>query len=57
LKQAHKRKSLGKEDPKEDMECNANLEDMEEIPRLIGQKAAKKAAFEKKSYKCQQEGH
>jgi hypothetical protein len=31
------------------MDCNADLEDVEEIPRPIGQKAAKKAAFEKKA--------
>jgi hypothetical protein len=49
LKQARKRKSSGKEDPEEDMDCNADLVDVEEIPRPIGQKAAKKAAFEKKA--------
>jgi hypothetical protein len=57
LKQARKRKSSGNEDPEEDMDCNAYLENVEEIPRPIEQKAAKKAAFEKKIYKCQQEGH
>jgi hypothetical protein len=49
LKQARKRKSSGNEDPEEDMDCNAYLEDVEEIPRPIEQKAAKKAAFEKKN--------
>jgi hypothetical protein len=48
LKQARKRKSSHKENEEEDMEYNADLEDVEEIPRPIGQKAAKKATFEKK---------
>jgi hypothetical protein len=49
LKQAHKRTSSNKDDEEEDMDCNADLEDVEECPRPIGQKAAKKAAFEKKA--------
>jgi hypothetical protein len=49
LKQARKRKNSDKENEEEDMDCNADLEDVEEIPRPIGQKAAKKAAFEKKA--------
>jgi hypothetical protein len=47
LKQARKRKSSDKDDEEEDMDCNADLEDVEEIPRPIGQKAAKKATFDK----------
>jgi hypothetical protein len=49
LKQACKRKSSDKDDEEEDMDNNADLEDVEEIPRPIGQKAAKKASFEKKA--------
>jgi hypothetical protein len=48
LKQAHKRKSSEKDDEGDDM-GDADLEDVEEIPRPIGQKAAKKVAFEKKA--------
>jgi hypothetical protein len=48
LKQAPKRKSLEKDDEGDDM-GDADLEDVEEIPRPIGQKAAKKVAFEKKA--------
>jgi hypothetical protein len=49
LKQARKRKSSDKENGEEGMDCNEDLDDVEEIPRPIGQKAAKKAAFEKKA--------
>ncbi|CAN6201228.1 unnamed protein product [Urochloa humidicola] len=51
LKQARKRKSSDKENEEEDMDCNADQEDVEELPRPMGQqkkKKAKKAALEKK---------
>jgi hypothetical protein len=48
LKQARKRKSSDKDDEGEHM-SDADQDELEEIPRPIGQKAAKKAAFQKKA--------
>jgi hypothetical protein len=48
LRQARKRKGSDKDSEGEDMD-NAELEDVEEIPRPMGQKKAKKVALEKKA--------